>query len=168
MIKVIKGDLTEISADAVINAANNQLSMQAGVAGAIKRKGGSTIEAEAVAGGPVPVGEAVVTGAGALKARYVIHAVVMGPDRVTDVETVRLATRNALRRAGELGLKSVVFPALGTGAGGLDLDLAAAVMVSEVRSHMARGTELEEVLFALFDEKGCRAFSRIAGRRRIV
>ncbi len=168
MIKVIKGDLTEISADAVVNAANNQLTMQAGVAGAIKRKGGSIIEAEAVARGPVPVGEAVVTGAGALKARYVIHAAVMGPDRVTDAEKVRLATRNALRRAGELGLKSVVFPALGTGVGGLDLDLAAAVMLSEVRSQMARGAELEEVLFALFDEKGCQAFSRIAGRRRIV
>jgi len=168
MIKVIQGDLTEISADAVVNATNNQLTMQAGVAGAIKRKGGSIIEEEAVANGPVPVGEAVVTGAGALKARYVIHAVVMGPDRVTDAEKIRLATRNALRRAGELGLKTVVFPALGTGVGGLDLDLAAAVMISEVRSHLARGAELEEVLFALFDEKGFQAFSRIAGRRRIV
>ncbi|OPZ75741.1 MAG: O-acetyl-ADP-ribose deacetylase [Firmicutes bacterium ADurb.Bin456] len=168
MIKVTKGDLTELAADAVVNAANTQLLMGAGVAGAIKRKGGSAIEAEAVARGPVSPGEAVVTGAGALKVKYVIHAAVMGPDRITDAATVRLATRSALQRAGELGLKSVIFPALGTGAGGLDLDLAAAVMVSEVRGYMARVGGLEEVIFALFDEKGYNAFSRLASRRRIV
>lgn len=168
MIKVVKGDLTELAADAVVNAANSRLLMEAGVAGAIKRKGGSAIEAEAMARGPVPVGEAVVTGAGALKAKYVIHAAVMGPDRVTDAAMVRLATRNALQRAGELGLKSVVFPALGTGTGGLDLDLAAAVMVSEVRSCMVRGSGLEKVVFALFDEKGYQAFFRLTGRSRIV
>ena len=112
MIKVIQGDLTEISADAVVNAANNQLTMQAGVAGAIKRKGGSIIEEEAVANGPVPVGEAVVTGAGALKARYVIHAVVMGPDRVTDAEKIRLATRECAPEGRGAGASKLWFSLL--------------------------------------------------------
>jgi O-acetyl-ADP-ribose deacetylase (regulator of RNase III) len=168
MIKVVKGDLTELSTDAIVNAANNHLWMGAGVAGVIKRKGGAAIEEEAVARGPIPVGEAVVTGAGALKARHVIHAAVMGQDLATDAAIVRLATRNALLRAGEFGFKSVAFPALGTGAGGLGLDLAARVMVSEARSHMARGAGLEEIVFALMDEEGYRSFSRIAGRDRVV
>ncbi|MCL6634745.1 MAG: macro domain-containing protein [Peptococcaceae bacterium] len=168
MIKVIKGDITELSVDAVVNAANNHLWMGAGVAGAIKRKGGAVIEKEAVAKGPIPVGEAVVTGAGALKARYVIHAAAMGQDLVTDAPRVRAATRNALLRAEELGLYSIAFPALGTGVGGLDFDVAARVMVSEARRHLARGSALEEVVFALFDDAGFSAFSRIAGRKRVV
>lgn len=168
MIKVIKGDITGLSVDAVVNAANNHLWMGAGVAGAIKRKGGVIIEEEAVAKGPIPVGEAVVTGAGALKARYVVHAAAMGQDLVTDAAKVRSATRNALLRAEELSLKSVAFPALGTGVGGLGFDVASRVMVSETRRHLARGSGLEEVVFALFDDDGFSAFSRIAGRDKVV
>jgi len=168
MFKVIKSDITELTVDAVVNAANNHLWMGVGVAGTIKRKGGVIIEEEAVAKGPIPVGEAVVTGAGALQARHVIHAAAMGQDLVTDAVKVRAATRNALLRAGELGLKSVAFPALGTGVGGLDFDTASRVMVSETRRHLARGSRLEEVVFALFDEAGFRAFSSIAGRDKVV
>ncbi|BAF60393.1 predicted phosphatase [Pelotomaculum thermopropionicum SI] len=168
MIKVLKGDITELQVDAIVNAANNHLWMGAGVAGAIKRKGGAAIEEEAVAKGPIPVGEAVVTGAGLLKARYVVHAAAMGQDLVTDAEKVRAATRNALLRAGELGLKTIAFPALGTGVGGLEFDTAARVMVGEVRRHLALGLEPGEVIFALFDDKGYDAFSRIAGRDCVV
>jgi len=168
MIKVIKGDITGLHLDAIVNAANNHFWMRAGVAGAIKRKGGASIEKEAVSKGPVPVGEAVVTGAGSLKARYVIHAATMGQDLVTDTDKVRVATRNALLRAGEMSLQSIAFPALGTGVGGLDLDKAARVMISEVRRYLARGTSLGEVVFALFDDAGYEAFARVAGRNSIV
>lgn len=168
MLKVIKGDITELSLDAIVNAANNHLWMGAGVAGAIKRKGGISIENEAMAKGPIPVGEAVVTGAGSLKARHVIHAAAMGQDLVTDTVKVRAATRNALLRAGEMGLRSVAFPALGTGVGGLSFDAAAGVMIGEVRRHQSRGSSLDEVVFALFDEEGFNAFSRVAGRDKIV
>ncbi len=168
MLKVIKGDITQLSIDAVINAANNHLEMKAGVAGAIKRAGGAAIEEEAVSKGPVPVGEAVATGAGSLKARYIIHAAVMGPDLVTDEVKVRLATRNALRRAEELGVRSVAFPALGTGAGGLDFGVAARIMVSEVRRHLACGSALEEVLFTLFEAGSDNVFSLLTDRDQIV
>lgn len=168
MIRTIKGDITDLSYEAIVNAANNHLTMGAGVAGAIKRKGGASIEEEAVAKGPVPVGEAVVTAAGALPARYVIHAAAMGQDLVTDAAMVRVATRNALLRAEELGLKSIAFPAIGTGVGGLDFDRSASVMVSEARRHLARGSNLDEVAFVLFDEIGFSAFNKFTARNRVV
>jgi O-acetyl-ADP-ribose deacetylase (regulator of RNase III) len=168
LIKSIIGDITELSFDAIVNAANNQLWMGAGVAGAIKKKGGAAIEEEALAMAPIPVGEAVVTGAGQLKARHVIHAAAMGQDLVSDADKVRSATRNALLRAEDLNLKSIAFPALGTGVGGLDLHQAARVMVYEARRHVAKGSGLEQIVFVLFDEKGLDAFSKMTGRDTIV
>ena len=168
MIKSIIGDITELSFDAIVNAANNQLWMGTGVAGAIKKKGGASIEEEAVDRGPITVGEAVVTGAGQLKARHVIHAAAMGQDLVTDADRVRSATRNALLRAEELNLMSIAFPALGTGVGGLDFDQAARVMVCEARRHLARGSGLEQIVFVLIDEEGFRAFNIMTGKDTIV
>ncbi|MHB8985966.1 MAG: macro domain-containing protein [Eubacteriales bacterium] len=168
MISVIKGDITGIKVDAIVNAANNHLWMGAGVAGAIKRKGGQVIEDEAVAKGPIPVGEAVATGAGALPARYVIHAAAMGQDLATDEVKVRSATRNALRRAQELGVGSIAFPALGTGVGGFSLPDAARVMVCEARRHIAQAGAPGEVVFALFDDAGYDAFGGMAARSKVV
>lgn len=168
MIRTIKGDITDLTYEAIVNAANNHLNMRAGVAGAIKRKGGASIEEEAVAKGPVPVGEAVVTAAGALPARYVIHAAAMGQDLVTDAAKVRAATRNALLRAEELGLKNIAFPALGTGVGGLDFNRSASVMVSEARRHLAGGSSLDEVAFVLFDDKGFSSFNKFTARNKVV
>ncbi|MDD4237303.1 MAG: macro domain-containing protein [Desulfotomaculaceae bacterium] len=168
MITVIKGDITELAVDAIVNAANNHLWMGAGVAGAIKRRGGASIEAEAVAMGPIPVGEAVVTGAGALKSAHVIHAAAMGQDLDTDEARVRLATRNALLRARELGLSSIAFPALGTGVGGLGLKITAKVMLSEVRRHLARDTSVENIVFAVFDDTAFETFSEVAKRDQVV
>jgi O-acetyl-ADP-ribose deacetylase (regulator of RNase III) len=168
LIKSIIGDITGLSFDAIVNAANNELRMRAGVAGAIKKVGGASIEDEALARAPIPVGEAVVTGAGHLPARYVIHAATIGQDLVTDADKVRSATRNALLRAEELNLKSIAFPALGTGVGGLELDQAARVMVYEARRHVARGSGLEQIVFALYDEKGLDIFSNMTGRDTIV
>jgi O-acetyl-ADP-ribose deacetylase (regulator of RNase III) len=153
-----QGDITELEADALVNAANNHLWMGAGVAGAIKRKGGEIIEREAVAQGPIPVGEAVITSAGALKAKYVIHAAGMGQDMKTDVEKVRAATRNSLLRAEEKGLESVVFPAIGTGVGGLSTHACARAMLEETLAFLQESQSLRKVIMALFDGGAYKAF----------
>ncbi|GAI57524.1 unnamed protein product, partial [marine sediment metagenome] len=145
-IEVQQGDITQLELDALVNAANNRLWMGGGVAGALKKAGGKEIEAEAVKKGPIPVGEAVVTGAGKLKAKYIIHAAVMGPDLKTDAKKVREATKNSLLSGDELGIKSIAFPALGTGVGGFPLNECARIMIDEVWQYSARKTGLEKVV----------------------
>lgn len=159
-IEVIQGDLTQMECDAVVNAANNLLWMGGGVAGALKRAGGIDIETEAVRKGPVAVGEAVVTGAGKLKAKYVIHAAVMGQDLRTDADKIRQATRNSLLRAEELGIKSIAFPALGTGVGGFPLAECAQIMLEEVKHFQKRQTEMEKVCFVLFGKEAYSIFKK--------
>jgi len=159
-IEVYQGDITQLKLDALVNAANNRLWMGGGVAGALKRAGGKEIEAEAVCKGPIPIGEAVVTGAGRLKARYIIHAAVMGQDLQTDEEKIKQATKNSLLRAEEIGIKSVAFPALGTGVGGFPLDECARIMIGEVLKYSAGKTGLEKVVFALFNEQDYQAFKQ--------
>ncbi|MBI2830805.1 MAG: macro domain-containing protein [Chloroflexi bacterium] len=165
-IEIYQGDITRLEVDALVNAANNHLWMGGGVAGALKRAGGREIEEEAVKKGPVPIGEAVVTGAGKLKARYVLHAAVMGQDLSTDAEKIRLATRNALRRADEIGVKSVAFPALGTGVGGFPLSECARIMLGEVKQHLAGKSGLQKVVFALFGEDAYRTFKQELDRQQ--
>ncbi len=152
-IIVIQGDITEVEADAIVNAANNHLWMGAGVAGAIKRKGGKQIEGEAMKQGPIPVGEAVVTFAGELKAKYVIHAAVMGQDLMTSEEYIKSATQNSLRRAEELKIKSIAFPAFGTGVGGFPVDRCAQIMLDQVQRFSKNARYLREVLFVIFDKR---------------
>ena len=159
-IEVYQGDITQLELEALVNAANNRLWMGGGVAGALKRAGGKEIEAEAVKKGPIPVGEAIVTGAGKLKAKYIIHAAVMGQDLQTDTEKIRQATRNSLLRGDELGIKSLAFPALGTGVGGFPLDECARIMIDEVRQYSAGKTGLEKVVFVLFDQPAYQAFKQ--------
>jgi O-acetyl-ADP-ribose deacetylase (regulator of RNase III) len=157
-IDVKQGDITRVKVDAVVNAANNHLWMGGGVAGALKRAGGPEVEAEALTKGPIPVGEAAVTSAGRLPARYVIHAVVMGQDLQTDAEKIRQATRNSLIRADELDIKTIALPALGTGVGGFPLDECARIMIGEVIQYSTSETDLERVAFVLFDESAFRVF----------
>ncbi len=159
-IEVRQGDITQLELEALVNAANSGLWMGGGVAGALKRAGGREIEAEAVKKGPVPIGEAVVTGAGALKAKYIIHAAVMGQDLQTDAEKIRQATRNSLLRGDELGIKSLAFPALGTGVGGFPPDECARIMIDEVRRHSAGKTGLEKVVLVLFDQPAYQIFEQ--------
>jgi O-acetyl-ADP-ribose deacetylase (regulator of RNase III) len=159
-IELYRGDITRLELDALVNAANNYLWMGAGVAGAIKRAGGREIEAEAVSKGPIPVGQAVFTGAGRLKARYIIHAAVMGQDLATNAEKIRQATRNSLLKADELGIKSLAFPALGTGVGGFPIKECAQIMIAEVLKYSAEKTGLKKVVFALFDEQSYMVFRR--------
>src|SRR5207249_2204291 len=134
-----RGDISQARVDAVVNAANNHLWMGAGVAGALKRAGGAVIEREAVAKGPVEIGEAVVTTGGTLHAKYVIHAAVMGQDLRTDQSKITKATRNALVQARVLNIGTIAFPALGTGVGGFPPELAADAMISECVSFINGG-----------------------------
>src|SRR5438067_10796788 len=151
-----RGDISQARVDAVVNAANNHLWMGAGVAGALKRAGGDEIEREAVAKGPIEIGEAVATGAGRLQAQYVIHGAVMGQDLRTDADLVRRTTRRCLEVADELGAGSIALPAFGTGVGGFPLDECARIMVEEARTHQPRS--LQDVVFAVFGDDARRAF----------
>jgi O-acetyl-ADP-ribose deacetylase len=153
---VVEGDITALEVDAVANAANNELWMGAGVAGAIKRAGGAEIEQEAVALGPIELGEAVATGAGRLKARHVIHGAVMGQDLRTDADLVERTTRRCLALADELGSRSLALPAFGTGVGGFPLDECARIMVGEARTF--EPTNLERVIFAVYGAEAESAF----------
>ena len=157
-INVCQGDITQIAVDAVVNAANNRLWMGGGVAGALKRAGGPEIEAEAMSKGPIPVGEAIVTTAGSLPVRYVIHAAVMGQDLRTDTEKIRQATRNSLLCADELDIRTIAFPALGTGVGGFPLGECARIMITEVMRYSTGGSGLDRVVFVLFDWPAYQAF----------
>ncbi len=162
-IEVVHGDITKLEVDAIVNAANTHLYMGGGVAGAIKRAGGKEIEEEAVKKGPIKIGEAVVTSAGKLKAKFVIHAPTMELDFKTDEQKVRLAMKAALKKAEELGIESIAFPALGTGVGGLQKDLVAKIMVEELRKHIESGTRLKKVIFVDINKDQVEAFRKEVG-----
>jgi O-acetyl-ADP-ribose deacetylase len=155
-IDVVEGDIAALEVDAIANAANDRLWMGAGVAGALKRAGGDEIEREAVAKGPIPLGEAVETGAGRLRARWVVHGAVMGQDLRTSPDLVRRTTASCLRLADELGARSLALPAFGTGVGGFPLEECARIMVEEVRSFRPRA--LERVVLAVFGAEARAAF----------
>ena len=155
-LDVVEGDIAALEVDAVANAANDHLWMGAGVAGALKRTGGEEIEREAVAKGPIPLGSAVATGAGGLKAKHVIHGAVMGQDLQTSADLVRRTTKSCLDLADELGARSLALPAFGTGVGGFALEECAEIMVDVARSHEPQS--LERVVFAVFGEEARQAF----------
>jgi len=160
-IALVQGDISVQETDAVVNAANNQLWMGSGVAGAIKRRGGDAIEREAVAQGPIKVGEAVITTGGDLPAKHVIHAAAMG-DAPTDV---RGATRSTLELARREGLKTLSLPALGTGVAGFPVDECARIMLAEARSAAETdGTPLEEIRFVLWSDGDLATFRDELGR----
>jgi len=165
-IKLFQGDITALEVDAIVNAANNRFWMGGGVAGAIKRKGGSIIESESVAQGPKPIGEVVVTGAGNLPAKYVIHAAVMGQDLVTDAEMIGKATLNTLKKAEELGVSSLAFPALGTGVGRFPLKECAKIMLGKAVDFLRKGKDikLKLIIFALYDKEAFQAFEEGMGK----
>jgi O-acetyl-ADP-ribose deacetylase (regulator of RNase III) len=156
-LEVKQGDIAQVEADAIANAANDRLWMGAGVAGALKRAGGDEIEQEAMAIGGIPLGTAVATTAGRLRARWVIHGAVMGQDLRTDADLVRRTTRSCLDVADELGCSSLALPAFGTGVGGFPLAECARIMVEEARIFPA-GT-LERVIFAVYGSEAYEAFS---------
>ena len=128
-LEIVDGDIAAQATDAIVNAANNRFWMGAGVAGAIKARGGRDIETEAMAQGPVEPGECVMTAAGRLPARSVIHAAVMGQDLTTSAELIDRATRNTLATADVHQFESIAFPAFGTGVGGFPLERCARIMI---------------------------------------
>lgn len=159
-----QGDLTEAQVDAIVNAANNDLVLGAGVAGAIRTRGGPSIQAECDKLGPIPIGEAAITGAGRLKARYVIHAASMRLGGRTTEAALRNSTRNSLRRAEEKHLESIAFPAIGTGIAGFPLERCAEVMLEEVRDRLRGTTSLKRVEMVLFDASALRVFEGALAR----
>jgi O-acetyl-ADP-ribose deacetylase (regulator of RNase III) len=151
-IQIHQGDLTEMDVDAIVNAANNDLILGAGVAGAISRKGGESIQSECDDIGSIPVGYAAITGGGKLKARHVIHAASMSLGGMrTTAKTLRTSTAHSLRLAAERNLKSIAFPAVGTGVSGFPMDECAQVMLAETLQHLKGETSLEAIHFVLFD-----------------
>ena len=155
-----QGDITEADVDVVVNAANTRLQLGAGVAGAIRRKGGPTIQQECDVLGPVSLGEAALTSGGQLKARYVIHAASMHLGGLTSEDSLRDATVNSLKRAVEKQLTSIAFPAIGTGVAGFPIQRCAQVMLEEVKQHLNSATTLERVLFILFDLPALQTFQQ--------
>jgi O-acetyl-ADP-ribose deacetylase (regulator of RNase III) len=159
-IALREGDLTDADADAIVNAANNDLMLGGGVAGAIRVKGGPAIQKDCDKIGPIALGEAAITGAGRLRARHVIHAASMRLGESTSEANLRAATRNSLRRADENSLKTIAFPAIGTGIAGFPIARCAQVMLEEVRAHLGDPTTLERIDFVLFDRPSLEVFER--------
>ena len=160
---MVEGDITKLKLDAITNAANTDLRHGGGVAGAISRAGGPSIQAESDGLAPIELGAAVATGGGDLPARWVIHAATMHLGGPTSAEAIRAATASALRVADELGARSLALVAFGTGVGGFPLDDAARIEAEEVRRHLGSETGLERVVFCVFGEPARAAFERAVG-----
>jgi len=160
-IELRRGDLTEMDTDAIVNAANNDLQHGGGVAGAIRRKGGDIIQRESNEIGSIPVGGAAITSGGKLKARYVIHAASMQLGGRTTAHALRSSTAHSLRIATEKGLKTIAFPAVGTGIAGFPMDECAEIMLQETMDHLKRGSSLEKIYFVLFDAPALKTFEKV-------
>ena len=159
-LAIERGDITDAEVDAVVNAANSELWMGAGVAGSLKRKGGVVIEEEALRQGPIEIGEAILTVAGDLPATHVIHAATMGRDLKTDPEKIAAATRSTLALAEKHKMESIAFPALGSGVGGVPPAQSAEAILSTVLQHVSRGNStLQKVLFVLYQDEAYKAFT---------
>jgi O-acetyl-ADP-ribose deacetylase (regulator of RNase III) len=159
-IELVEGDITELEVDAIVNAANEHLQLGAGVAGAIRAKGGPSIQEECDRIGGTPVGTAVMTGAGHLKAKQVIHAV--GPRMGDGDEDKKLASavRAALALADRRGMKSIALPAISTGVFGFPIERAARIMLTEIQRFLQGGTKLERVVICLWGEEAFGIFKR--------
>lgn len=157
-ISIIAGDLVEQDVDALINAANNDLVLGGGVAGAIRARGGPAIQRECDAHGPVKVGEAALTTGGELTARHVIHAASMALGGRTTAESLSSSMRHSFRLAREHGVKTIAIPAVGTGIAGFPMDECATVMADSLKSAIAEGWQPDEVRFVLFGDGARRTF----------
>src|SRR5882762_10455492 len=157
-ILIIAGDLVEQDVDAIVNAANNELILGGGVAGAILSRGGPTIQEECDAHGAVKVGEAALTGAGDLPAHYVIHAASMALGGHTTAESLRSSMNNVFRLATEHHVRTVAIPAVGTGIAGFPMDQCAVVMADSLNSALTEGWNPTEVRFVLFGDGARRVF----------
>lgn len=157
-VEVLDTDITTLEVDAIANAANTALAHGGGVAAAISRAGGPEIQAESDELAPIGLGEAVPTSGGEMPCRWVIHAATMEVGGPTSAEIIRRATASTLRVAEQLGARSLALVAFGTGVGGFSLDRAAMIEVAEVNRHLAAGSDLERVVFAVHGPRALLAF----------
>ena len=159
-LELAEGDITELDVDAIVNAANEELKLGSGVAGAIREKGGPSIQEECDRIGGTPVGTAVLTGGGELKARHVIHAV--GPRMGEGDEDRKLqsAIRSSLALADRHGLKSIALPAISTGVFGFPVDRCARILLTEVYRYLQGGTKIERVVVSLWGDENFEIFKR--------
>ena len=168
-LEIASGDITELEVDAIATTATGELRMGAGVAGAIKRVGGDAVEKEAMLQGPIEVGQAGATTGHDLKARWVIHAAVMGPDLRTHADLIARATHGALDCAERCHARSIAMPAFGTGVGNLPLYQCASIMVAETVAYLKAkpNTGLRHIMFSVYGDAARAAFSNaLAGISR--
>ncbi|MFW9818184.1 MAG: macro domain-containing protein [Candidatus Thorarchaeota archaeon] len=160
IIRLVQGDITELDVDAVVNAANAQLRLGGGVAGAIRRKGGPSIQEECDKIGGTFVGGAVITNGGNLKARHVIHAV--GPRMGEGNEDIKLrnATLNSLKVMDDNNLRTIAFPAISTGIFGYPIGRCAKIMITATKEYLQRKTQIKEVIFCLYTASDFEVFER--------
>ncbi len=151
---LLQGDIATMDTDAIVNSANNDLILGSDVSGAIRRLGGPKIQEECHAIGTIPLGEAVVTSAGNLATRWIIHSAVVPLGLWADARWVRSGVRNALARAAERKAKSIAFPAVGCGAGAFSLDRCADILLEEALQHFKGESTIEEVYVVIADPKG--------------
>lgn len=161
-IHIAQGDITTYRVDAIVNAANTNLILGGGVAGAIARAGGPTIQQECERYGPIELGQAAITGAGHLAARYIIHQASMRLGGRATADSLRRSTEAALALAEAHGVRSIAFPAVGTGFAGFDVRACARIMLDAVRRHEAAGSLITDVHFVLYNADGAAAFAEVA------
>lgn len=159
-LEIVEADITELDVDAIVNAANEQLQLGTGVAGAIRKKGGPSIQEECDRIGSTPVGTAVMTGAGDLRAKQVIHAVGPKFGEGDDDRKLAAAVRASLALADRNGLRSIALPAISTGNFGFPLDRAARIILTEVHRYLQGGTKLNRVVIALYGDDSYQTFKR--------
>ena len=166
-ITLCEGDITQQAVDAIVNAANSALQLGAGVAGAIRERGGPGIQAECDAIGAIQLGDAAVTSAGLLPARHVIHAAVMEPGGQAYEESIRRSARRSLELAADLGCRSVAMPALGAGIGGFPAQRCAEVLLEEALAQLRGTSQLAEIRFVLLGEPMYRIFEMVNDAARV-
>jgi O-acetyl-ADP-ribose deacetylase (regulator of RNase III) len=157
-VEVLDTDITQLAVDAIANAANTRLLHGGGVAGAIARAAGPKLQQESERAAPIGLGDAVATSAGELPSRWVIHAATMELGGPTSADIIRRATAATLWKAEELGARSLALVAFGTGVGGFPMEQAAEIEVEEARRHIASGSRLERIVFAVRGQEAVRAF----------
>jgi O-acetyl-ADP-ribose deacetylase len=160
LIEVLDTDITKLQVDAIANAANTRLLHGGGVAGAISRAGGPTIDRESQSVAPIGLGDAVETSGGSMPCRWVIHAATMEPGGPTSAAVIRRATESTLALADKLGARSLALVAFGTGVGGFPLAEAARIEVDSVQSHLDGGSGLERIVFAVRGDEAREVFER--------
>ena len=167
-VTLAEGDITDHDVDAIVNAANSTLLLGSGVAGAIRERGGPTIQAECDAHGAIAVGEAAVTGAGDLPARCVIHAAVMELGGQATEESLRGSLASALALANERGCRTLACPALGAGVGGFAMQRCAEISMETAREHLKHDGSLEEIRFVLYGEPAYRVFEMVSDAAKVA